>query len=160
MATLRNKQKLAAVARETQAKHPWNGQSQSTSVPGFNEEFIAHVYEEIEGRVTKKLSQEFGGAISRILVALSKLDESLWNPQVRTSSSTVPKTFRNTNVESQEPNGDRSQDDPHPEMGPSRYQSGHSIDLDPDEAPHSCGGRQIADNFLDAFKMQLILVYT
>ena len=45
-------------------------------------------------------------------------------------------TFRNTNVEKKEPNEDRSQDDPHPEVGPSVRQSRHSIDSDPDEAPH------------------------
>ena len=40
-------------------------------------------------------------------------------------------------MENQEPNEDRSQDDPHPEVGPSVYQSRHSIDSDPDEAPHT-----------------------
>ena len=35
------------------------------------------------------------------------------------------------------PNEDRSQNDPHPEVGPSVSQSRHhSIDSDPDEAPH------------------------
>ena len=45
-------------------------------------------------------------------------------------------SFRNTKVENQEPNEDRSQDDPHPEVGPSVYQSRHSKESDPDEAPH------------------------
>ena len=66
------------------------------------------------------------------------LDEFLWNLQIRTHSGTVPGTFRNTNVEIQEPNEDRSQGDPNPEVGPSVYQSRHSDDSDPDEAPHSC----------------------
>ena len=39
-------------------------------------------------------------------------------------------------MENQEPDDDRSQDDPHPEVGPSVYQSLVSIDSDPDEAPH------------------------
>ena len=55
---------------------------------------------------------------------------------MRTHSGTVPGTFRNTNMENQEPNEDRCQDYPHPEVGPSVRQSRHSIDLDPDEAPH------------------------
>ena len=137
MATLRNKRKLAAVTRETQEEHPRNGQSRNTSVPRINEEYITQVSVEIEGRVTKRLSQEFSRTESRILGALSKLDEFLLNPQIRTHSGTVPATFRNTNVENQEPNEDRSQDDPHPEKGPSVCQSRHSIDSDTDKAPHS-----------------------
>ena len=46
-------------------------------------------------------------------------------------------TFRNTNVENQETNETRSQDDPHPEVGSSVYQSRHSNDSNPDKAPHS-----------------------
>ena len=136
MATLRNKRKLAAVGRETQEEHPRKGQSRNTSVPRINEEYNTQVSEEIEGRVTKKLSQEFGRSESRILGALSKLVKFLLNPQLRTHSGTVPGTFRNRNVENQEPNEDRSQDDPQPEVGPSVYQSRHSIDSDLDEAPH------------------------
>ena len=140
MATLRNKRTLAAVTRETQEtqeEHLGNGQSRNTSVPKINEEYITQVFMEIEGRVTKRLSQEFSRTVTRVLGALSKLDEFLLNPQIRTHSGTVPGTFRNTNVENQEPNEVRSQDDPHPEVGPSVCQSRHSIDSDPDEAPHS-----------------------
>ena len=137
MATLRSKRKLAAVTTETQEGHPRNGQSRNTSVPRINEEHITQVFEEIVGRVSKKLSQEFSRTESHILGSLSKIDEFLLNPQVRTHSGTVPVTFRNTSVENQEPNEDRSQDDPHPEVGPSVYQSRHSNDSDPDEAPHT-----------------------
>ena len=108
------------------------------SVPRINEEYITQVSEQIEGRVTKKHSQEFSRAESRISVALSKLDEFLLNPQIRTHSGTVPGTFRNTNLENQEPNEDRTQDDPHPEVGLSVYQCRHSNDSDPDEAPRNC----------------------
>ena len=99
MATLRNKRKLAAVTRETQEENPRNGQSRNTSVPRINEEYITQVSEEIEGRVTKKLSQEFSRTESCILGTLSKVDEFLLNQQIRTHSGTVPGTFRNTNVE-------------------------------------------------------------
>ena len=134
MAALRNKRKLAAVTKETQGEHPRNGQSRNTSVPRINDEYITQVSEEIEGRVTKKLSQEFSTTESRILVALSKLDEFLLNPQIRTNSGAG--VFRNTNVENQEPNEYRSLDDPHPEVEPSVFQSRHSNDSDPDKAPH------------------------
>ena len=123
MATLRNKRKLAAVARETQEEHPRNGQSRNTSVPGINEEYITQVSEEIEGRVTKQLSQEYSRTESRILGALSKLDEFLLNQQIRTHSGTVPETFRNTNVENQGTNEDDSQSDPHLEAGLFRNQT-------------------------------------
>ena len=140
MATLRNKRTLAAVTRETQEENPRNGQSRNTSVPRINEEYITQVSEEIEGRVTKKLSQEFSKTESRILGTLSKLDEFLLNQQIRTHSGTVPGIFRNTNVENQGTNEDESQSDPHPEVGPSVCQSRHSIDSDTGEAHDTMTG--------------------
>ena len=123
MATLTNKRKLAAVARETQQEHHRNGQSRITSVPRIKVQYVTQVSEEIEGRVTKKLSHEFSRTEYHILGALSKLDEFLLNPQVRTQSGTVPGTSRNADVENQEPNEDRSQNNPHPEVGSSVYRS-------------------------------------
>ena len=123
MATLRNKRKSAAVTGETQEEHPRNGQSRSTSFPRINEEYITQVSEEIEGRVAKKLSQEYNRTKSRILGALSKLDEFLLNQQIRTHSGTVPETFRNTNGENEETNEDDFQSDPHPEAGLFRSQT-------------------------------------
>ena len=79
MAILRNKRKLAAMARETQ-ECPRNNQSQISAAPGITKDNIAKVSEEIVGKVTKKLSQEFGKTESRILGALSKLNEFLLNP--------------------------------------------------------------------------------
>ena len=43
-------------------------------------------------------------------------------------------------MENQEPNEDRSQDDPHPEVGPSVCLSRHSIDSDAEEPPHMVTG--------------------
>ena len=123
MATLRNKRKLAAVITETQEKHPRNGQSRNTSVPRINEEYITQVSEEIEGRVTKKLSQEFSRTESRILSAVSRLDEFLLNQQIRTHSGAVPGLLRNTNVGNQGTNEDDSQIYPHPEAGIFRGQT-------------------------------------
>ena len=114
---------MAAVTRETQEDHPRNGQSRNTSVPRINEDYITQVSEEIKGRVTKKLSQDFSRTESRILDALSKLDEFLLDPQIRTHSGTVPGTFRNTNVENQATNEDDYQNDPHPEAGIFRSQT-------------------------------------
>ena len=130
MTTLRNKRKLAAVTRETQEENPRNGQSRNTSVPRINEEYITQFSEEIEGRITTKLSQEFNRIESRISDALSKLDEFLSNQQIQTHSKTVPGTFRNTNVENQGTNEDDSQSDPHPEAGIFCGQNAQNSDLE------------------------------
>ena len=79
MATLRNKRKLAAVSKEP-PENTRNNQSQNTLNPGMAEEYTTQVSEEIEGRVTKKLSKDFSPTESRILGALSKFDEFLLNP--------------------------------------------------------------------------------
>ena len=127
MSTLRNKRKLAAVTRKTQEENPRNGQSRNTSVPRINEEYITQVSEEIEGRVSKKLSQQFSRTKSRILGALTKLDEFFLNQQIHTHFETVPGTFRNTNVENQGTNEDDSQSDPHPEAGIFRGQTTQNL---------------------------------
>ena len=109
MATLRNKRKLAAVSKET-PENTRNSQSQNTLDPEMSQEYISEVSEEIEGRVSKKLSKEFSRTESHILGALSKLDELLLNPQVRTCSVAVPGTSRNSDSGNREPNRDRSPD--------------------------------------------------
>ena len=136
MATLRNKRKLAAVSRET-PESTRNSRGQNTLDLESTQDYISQVSEEIEGRVTKKLSKEFSRTESRILGALSKLDEFLLNPQVRTCSVAVPGTSRSNNSENRETTGDRSSDDPCPQV---RYSSRHSGHLNSPEAenyPHS-----------------------
>ena len=118
---------MAAVTTETQEKNPRNGQSRNTSVPRINEEYITQISEEIEGRVSKKLSQEFSRTESRILGALTKLDEFLSNQQIHTHFETVLGTFRNTNVENQGTKEDDSQSDPHPEAGIFRGQTTQNL---------------------------------
>ena len=115
MATLRNKRKLAAVSRET-PESTRSGRTQSILDPELTQDYISQVSEEIEGRVTKKLSKEFSRTESRILGALSKLDEFLLNPQVRTCSVAVPGTSRSSNLENQGTNEDRPSDDPGTEV--------------------------------------------
>ena len=99
--------------------------------PELTQDYISQVSEEIEGRVTKKLSKEFNKTESRILGALSKLDEFLLNPQVRTCSVAVQGTSRNAISENRETHGDRSSDDPYPEVG---YFPHHSGQLNSPEA--------------------------
>ena len=135
MATLTIKRKLAAVSRDTQ-ENARNGQSQSTFVLGMTEEYITQVFEEIGGRVTKKLFQEFSQTELRILGALSKLDEYLLNPQVRTCSVAVPGSSRNNDSENRESTGDRSLNDPYPEVEFSVRQANTSADSDREETYH------------------------
>ena len=123
MATLRNKRKLAAVSGET-AEGSRSSRGQNALDPELTQEYISQVSEEIEGRVTKKLSKEFSKTESRILGALSKLDEFLLNPQVRTCSLAVQGTSRNSNSENREIHGDRSSDDPYPKVGYFPHHSG------------------------------------
>ena len=116
MATLRNKRKLAAVSRET-PEGSRSSRGQTVLDPDLTQDYISQVSEEIEWRVTKKLSNEFSKTESRVLGALSKLDEFLLNLQVRTCSVAVQGTSRKANSENRETHGDRSSDDPYPEVG-------------------------------------------
>ena len=138
MATLRNKKKLAAVSRET-PESTRNSRGQNTLDPESTQDYISQVSEEIEGRVTKRLSKEFSRTESRILGALSKLDEFLLNPQVRTCSVAVPGTSRNNNSENRETTGDCSSDDPCPEVRYSSHYSGHLNNPEAENYPHTDG---------------------
>ena len=82
--------------------------------------------------MTRRLSKyfSFSRTESRNLGALSKLDDFLLNPQVRTCSVAVPGTIRNSNSENREPTGARSLDDPCPET---RFSSHHSGNLNSSE---------------------------
>ena len=108
--------KIAAINRDNHEEHPINKQGRDTSVPRRQDDYITQVLEEIEGRVTKKLSQEFSRTKKRIMGALSKLDEFILNPQAQVHYGPVPKRSRNSNGENQETNKDRFQNDPHPEV--------------------------------------------
>ena len=130
MATLRNKRKLAAVSRET-PEGSRGSRGRNVLDPELTQDYISQVAKEIEGRVTKKLSKEFNKTESRILGALSKLDEFLLNPQVRTCPVAAHGTSRNSNSENRETHGDRSSDDPYHEVG---YFPHHSGQLNSPEA--------------------------
>ena len=136
MATLRNKRKLAEVSRET-PENTRNSHSQNTLDPEMAQKYISQVSEEIEGTVTKSFSKEFGRRESSNLGALSELDEFLLNPQLRTCSVAVPGTSRNSDAEKREPTGDRSLNDPCPEVMFSSHHSGNVNGSELEEPPHS-----------------------
>ena len=58
MATKRNKTKLAAVSRET-PEGSRSSRAQKVLDPELTQDYTSLAFEEIEGRVTKKLSKEF-----------------------------------------------------------------------------------------------------
>ena len=96
MATLRNKRKLAALNKENCEEHPRSNLSQNSNVPRSQEDYMTQVSGEIEGILTKKLSQKFSRTESRILGALSRLDDILLIPPIQGHSGTTPEMSRNT----------------------------------------------------------------
>ena len=131
MTILRNRKKLAAVNRVNHEDRPKNNQARNTNSHGLQENYITQVSEEVESRVTKNLAPEFIRTESRILGALSWLDELLQNPQSWVHSGNVPETSRNLKSDNQGTNEGHSQNDPNPEVEVSLSQS--SQYLNPEE---------------------------
>ena len=115
--TTRNKKKLAALNKENCEDHPRSNLAPKSSAPRSQEDYITQFPEEIEGRVTKRLSKEFSRTENRILGALARLDDFLMNPLLPGGSGTTPEPSRNALSISQGTNEDDSQNDPHPEAG-------------------------------------------
>ena len=85
--------------------------------PRSQEDYITQVSQEIEGRFTKRLSEEFSRTKNRILGALAHLDDFLLNSLLQGHSRTTAEPSRNPLSTSQGTNEDDSQNDPHPEPG-------------------------------------------
>ena len=66
MATLTKKQKLAAVNKENHEEHPRSNLAGDANVLRTQEDLFTRVSDEVEGRVTKMLFQEFSKTESRI----------------------------------------------------------------------------------------------
>ena len=95
MATVRIKSKLAALNKENCVELPRRNLAQSSNVPRSQEDCISQVSEEIEGRVSKELSQEFSRTENCILGALASLDDFLMNPLIQGHSGTTSEMSRN-----------------------------------------------------------------
>ena len=117
MATLRDKKKLAALIKENSEEHTRSNLAQNSNVPKSQEDSITQVSEKIEGRVTKKLYQEFNRTGNRLLAALARLDDFVMNRLIQGYSETAPETSQNAFSTSQGTNGDNSQSDLNPEAG-------------------------------------------
>ena len=123
MATLGNKRKLAALYKENCEEHPKSDMAQKSNVSRSQEDYINQVSEEIEGRVTKKLSQEFSRTQNRILGALPRLDDFIMNTLRQGHSGTAPKTSPIAFGTNQGTNEDDFLSDSHPEAGIIRSQT-------------------------------------
>ena len=94
MAT-RNKNTLAALNKENCEEHPRSNLAQNSNVPRSKEDYITQVFEEIEGRVTKKLSHEFSRTEHRILGELARLFHEPANSRPnRNRSGDVPERIQ------------------------------------------------------------------
>ena len=130
--TTRNKRKLAALNKKICEKNPRSNMAQNSGAPRSQEDYITQVSEEIEGRVTKRLSKEFSRTENRILGALARLDDFLMNPLLPGHSGTTPEPTRNTSDNNQGTNEDESQNDPHPEAGLFHGQTTLNVSLEED----------------------------
>ena len=115
--TTQNKRKLAALNKDSCEEHPRSNLAQNSGALRSQEDYITQVSEEIEGRVTKRLSKEFSKAENRILGALARLDDFLTNPLLPGHSGTTREPSRNALNTSEGTNEDDSQNDPRPEAG-------------------------------------------
>ena len=106
--------------------------AKNSGAPRSQEDYITQVSEEIEGRVTKRLSEEFSRTENRILGALARLDDFLMNPLLPGHSGTTPEPTRNKSHNNQRTNEDGSQNDPHPEAGPFHGQTTRNVSLEED----------------------------
>ena len=114
--TTRNKRKLAASEKKNCEEHPRSNLAQNSSAPRSQEDYITQVSEEIDGRVTKRLSKEFSRTENRILGALARLNNFLMNSLLQGHSGTIPEPSRNAESTSQGTEEDDSQNHPQTEV--------------------------------------------
>ena len=79
MAT-RNWKNLTELNKENCEEHPQSNLVQNSTVPRSQEDYKTRIFEEIEERVTKTLSQEFSRTENPLLCALARLDDFLMDP--------------------------------------------------------------------------------
>ena len=121
-----DQRKLAALKKENCQELFRSNLEQNSKIPRSQEDYITQVSDEIDRKVTKKLSQEASRTKSLVLGALSRFDEFILNPLIQGHSGTTPETSRNTLGTNQGTNEDDSQCDPHPEASSSQSQNTRS----------------------------------
>ena len=153
--TTRNKRKLAALNRENCEENSRRNVAQNSGAPRSQEDYITQVSEEIEARVTKRLSKEFSRTEDRILGALARRDNFLMNPLLPGRSGTTPEPTRNTSHNNQGTNEDGSQNDPHAEAGPFYGQTSRNVSLEEDHNKY----KQLTIKSIGAEFLQLVVFY-
>ena len=91
--------------------------AQNSNVRRSQEQYATQVSEEIEGRVTTRLSKEFSRTENRILGALARLDDFFMRPLIQGHPGTAPETSQNAFGTKQGTTEDDSQRDLHPHSG-------------------------------------------
>ena len=131
--TTRNKRKLAVLNKENCEENLRSNLAQNSGTPRSQEVYITQVSEEIEGRVSKRLSKEFSRTENRIFGALARLDDFLMNPLLPGHSGTTPGPTRSTSHNNQGTNPFPSElTDPHPEAGSFHGQTARNASLEED----------------------------
>ena len=92
--TTRNKRKLSELNKKNCEENPRNSMAQNSGAPRSQQDYITKVSEEIEGRVTKRLSKEFSRTENRIFGALARLDDFLMNPLLPGHSGATSEPLR------------------------------------------------------------------
>ena len=115
MATLRNNRNFADLNKKNYEENPRNNLAQNSRAIKSQKKHTTQVSEEIEGKITDKLSNDFSQMQSCIRGILTKIDEFLLNPLLQGHSGAAPEKSRNTLNINWETNEDNSQGDPHPE---------------------------------------------
>ena len=113
---------MQPLIRKTVGKIPGATWNETQVLPGHRRITLLKSKEK-EGRITKKLSKEFSRTESRILGAVSQLDEFLKNPLLQSHSGFATETSRNALNINNGLNEDASQGDLHPEARVSQSQT-------------------------------------
>ena len=145
MVTLGNKKELAALNKEKCEEHPGSNVAQNSSEFRSQEDYTTQVFEEIEGKVTKRLSQEFSKTGNRILDQLSRLDDFLINPLIQSHSGTALEMCRIPFSTNQRTSEDNSQSDPHTEAGIFQSETTHNSGPEDGHDSHQEKGKKIPD---------------
>ena len=80
LATLRNRQKLAAHKKQNCEEHPRSNLAQNSNIPRSQQDHNTEISEEIENRVTKTCPNSLAGRRAIFLGARSCPDDFLLNP--------------------------------------------------------------------------------
>ena len=130
MKNLGDLRKLAAIFTENCEDYLRSNLAEISNVPRSQKVYITQVSEQIEGRVTMKLHEEFSRTENPILGALSHFDDFLKDPLNQCHSGTTLETSRKAFGSNQGTNEDDYQSDSHREAGVFQSRNKHNSGLE------------------------------